>query len=302
MNRSKWLLLSALLGASACETFFTEPVTNGPVVQVSLVGPSAAVANYGDLTPALRDVRYVRFRFIRAGETRDTVVVGSVDSGMFHARVTLRPQEARDWLEIQAELRMANQLPLFRGHALLLSDDLAPRASIELTPVAYAIAVVGVPTITALGDTVSLGGQALFANDLPIQGASVTWVSTNPSVVEVVDGDQVVSRTNGSVSVTGSALGATVQRTVTVRQTPVVFTGIGPADTIIALGASFQARPFGEDRNGYPLLPGAFVEWSGRGGVAVETNGIVTATATGTSFVDASFGGTMHTGQVTVGP
>ncbi|MEX2048974.1 MAG: hypothetical protein WEB90_05295 [Gemmatimonadota bacterium] len=303
MSRRRWFVLSIVLAASGCESLFTEPAVDGLAVQVSLTGPSAASANYGDLSPALRDVRYVHFRFVRADGTRDTIVAGSLESGAFRARVTLRPQEARDWLEIQAELRMSNELPLFRGHALVLPSEFSPAASIELTPVAYSIgAPVPAPTITALGDTARLGGEARFANDMRIEGATILWESSNPSIAEVVDGDEIVPRTNGTVVMIGSSLGATIQRAVTVRQTPVALTGVGPADTTVTVGATFRARPFGEDRNGYPLLPGALVQWWGRGAVTVDANGEVRATASGTGFVDVSFGPTTHTAQVVVVP
>lgn len=298
--RRHWIALA--MSVAACEPSFTGPDDRGPTVQISLGGPAAASTVYGDLTPALRAVRYVHLQFIREGSSRDTLVAGSFTDGAFNARVSLRAQEAGDWLEILAELRMENQLALFQGHSLILSHALAPRASMELVPVAAEIIADHVPTMSALGDTVTLGGHAIFANNVPIPGAVVTWQSGNSATVEVIDGGRAVSRANGSAFVTGSALGATLRRTVSVRQVPIAVTGLGPADTTIAVGATFQARPFGEDANGHPLLPGAAVQWAGRGVVTVDANGAVRGNAAGVGFVDMFFETVIHTAQVTVTP
>lgn len=293
-----------ILGVAGCDALFVdlEPVGTDMEIRLTLTEHVQSQTSFGDLTGPLSAVRFARFRFVSGEAARDTVVAARFDGSSIEARVTLLGSETRGWLEIQAELLMGSQQVLFRGHALLQAHELAPHASIDLSPVAERVAAVLPLSLTALGDTVPLNGQVQMANGHAILGTVITWAALDPSVAEVVGGDRLVSRSNGSTTLTASALGATSAYVLVVRQTPVILTGIGPADTTVSSGSSFQARPFGEDRNGFPLLPGARVVWSAIGVVNVDSLGNVSASSAGLGFVEATLGADLHSARVTVTP
>lgn len=292
-----------LVGLAACDALLVEPAPTMPGegmrLALEVVHPQAS---FGDLSLPLSAVRYVRFRLIREGGIRDTLVAARVDAGSVGARLTLLPDEARGWLEIEAELRTEGQLVMFRGRGLVHTYELTPAATIQIVPVAHSIGSSMFLRPSALLDTIPLVGQAIFANGIPIEGAPFEWETLDASIVEVIPGGRLVTRSNGTTTLMGSSLGATREFQVTVRQNPVSLTGIGPADTTVTVGASFRARPFGEDRNGSPLLPGAGVQWSARGGVTVDAEGVVRAQSSGVAFVDATYGTVVHTAQVNVTP
>lgn len=298
------LVTTVLLGASlaACDALLVEPQPSATEVRLSVTGPLAAPGDLGDLSEALQAVREIHFELIHEGGSRDTTVAPMIERDTVRVRLALHPEEARGWLEIHAELRISGAQPLFRGVAVVQAYGVGPSMTVPLSPVAYTVTGWSLTTMTALGDTVALSGVVRFANNLPIEGAEVTWASDVPTVAGVVGGNLLVSRGNGTASITASSLGAETSQTLRVSQTPVVLSGVGPADTTVALGATFQARPFGKDANDYPLLPGANVQWAGRGAVSVESGGRVHANAVGTGFVDVTYGEVTHTATVTVTP
>jgi hypothetical protein len=213
----------------------------------------------------------------------------------------MRPEEARGWLEIQAELQSFSKHPLFRGQALVQAYALSPKVELELIPVASTFLLGPTPNFTSVGDTILLVAEARFATGQTIVGAPILWESSNPQVADILNGDLLVSRGNGSTTLTASSLGLSAARSAVVRQIPTVFTGMGPADTVVTVGAQFQMRPFGLDGNGFPLLPGARVQWTGTV-VSVDSFGVVTTTGAGPGSVRGASGATSHTIQVTVVP
>jgi hypothetical protein len=171
-----------------------------------------------------------------------------------------------------------------------------------VTPVATSIEGPEISPFTALSVTRVPAVFPLFASGLAIEGALTYWTSDAPSIVEALVTGGLVSRNNGTAIVTASSLGATRDYVVVVRQVPVVLTGVGPADTTVAAGATFRARPFGQDGSGHALRPGAAVFWSSTGSVTVNGDGLVTASSTGAGSVTATHGPASHTLQVTVVP
>jgi hypothetical protein len=280
-----------------------DPATAGPELQLSLV-PAATShdVTYGDLIGGLGPVRQVQFRFINEGVARDTLVRALREGSELHLRVLLRPEEAVGWLEVIAELQLEGGAPVFSGHGLVNARPAIPRATIELVPIASEIAGGGIPAFTALGIATTPAALAMFASGFPIEGARIDWTSDTPDVVEVVGGSQLVSRNNGSAIVTASSLGAVREYAISVGQVPAVLTGVGPADTTVSLGSTFQGRPFGQDANGHPLLPGAAVTWTASGAVSVDPRGVVTANGVGVGSIGVTANATSHYSQVTVVP
>jgi len=296
------LVLAAI--AYGCDSLLVEPAPLNEVeVALAITGPDAP--EYGDLSPGLAAVTSVRFHFVHEGGTRDTVFEARPRADQLFVRVGLRAEETVGWLEIEAALLMEGEEgpePLFRGLGLVDGFEIVPTVSIELRPVASRIDIPYVPPLTSLGDTVQLPAIVRFANDSIIEGAPVAWESEDPTVLEVLAGGRIVSRSNGAATLVARSLEAVSERDIGVRQTPVQMHGIGPADTTVTVGATYQARLFGLDANGYPLLPGANVQWSGTGAVSTYGDGTVTANSAGMGTVSARYSFSVYTAQVTVLP
>jgi len=303
--RRRHILAPALVALSlaACDALMVEPSPAGPDLRFALAPSGAVGASFGDLRPAMNRVRAVRFSFLHDGAARDTTVSAVLAGEALSARVTLRPDEAAGWLEIRAELLSEADEPMFRGHALARPVDIVPGVSLEVTPVASQLVISPAPQFTALGDTIVLAAAAYFATEQVIPGAPIVWESDRPDVAEVLAGNRLVSRGNGVATLTVSSLGFTVDQVAVVRQSPVVFTGLAPTDTTLAVGASYQLRPFGTDQNGYSLLPGARIDWSSiNARVRVDSLGVVTAQSAGAAQVDGTVSTTQHQALITVTP
>lgn len=299
------LLALSLLASAACDAFMTEPADAGTDFALVMAPEfhGSEDFSFGNLSGALASVRSVRLRLSYEGGARDTVasVLATGDTVRVHA--LLRPSEARGWLGIEAELLTNDARPLFQGRALVQAYRISPTARMVLLPVVSDFQVPWLPQrITALGDSVNLTVQARFANGDLIAGAPVDWVSDDPAIIDVVSPNRAVSRSSGHAVLSADILGVSRSFPVEVRQVPFILTGVAPADTVIAVGATYQARPFGTDRNGFPLLPGASVAWTGLGAVEVASDGTVTAVAPGEGTVQASLNGETWVARVTVTP
>lgn len=299
------MIFLALAAATACDGLFVAPAFPSDAVELrlafeGLVGPAA---EYGDLTPALAAVRRVAFRFVTARSVRDTIVAGRYDDGEIKVRVGLRPEEVMGWLDVRATLGGGPTEPLFQGRSIVDAYDVAPVVRMALEPVAHSLEILpAAPAFTAIGDTLALAALARFSTGYLIVGAVVAWSSRNPDIVEVLPDGRIVSRSNGMGTIEGAALGATSLVGVRVSQVPIQLTGVSPLDTTVATGRAFRARAFGEDRNGFPLLPGASLAWSATGSVAVDVNGSVSTLSPGVGEVRVTLGPVQHTITVNVIP
>jgi hypothetical protein len=156
--------------------------------------------------------------------------------------------------------------------------------------------------IDVLGQTLPLGGEVLFATGDVWLGARPIWLSDNPGVLEVQPGDVAISRSNGTARLRLSFEDLSREWVVRVAQRPVELWGVAPADTTVTVGASFPLRVFGQDRNGFALVPGARVAWLVGGGILVDSLGVLTATQAGPAFASAVLGNTQHTAVLTIVP
>jgi hypothetical protein len=298
---------AALLGAAVflagCEALLVEPMP-APEARFSFETTSQAVAAYGDLEPILEGVGSVQFRFVSGEHVRDTTVEARYDEHSLTARLTLRPEEAVGWLDVQATLRMAGTgYALFRGRALVQTYRTAPSAELAVEPVALTVEITpSSRTIRSLGDTLQLTAEVVSATGHVIEGAPVDWASLDLDVIEMLPDGRAIPRGNGTVTVRASSLGSQILRAYNVSQTVARFTGFGPPDTTIAVGDAFQLRPYGEDPDGFPLLPGADVPWVAGGSVSVGPTGTVTTATPGAGWVEVSIGGVLHRMDVTVTP
>jgi alpha-tubulin suppressor-like RCC1 family protein len=168
------------------------------------------------------------------------------------------------------------------------------RASIAVTPAN--------PTITALGATLQLSGQAQDANGSTIPGVTVTWSSINPAVATVDASTGVVTAVaNGTAVITATAPGgASGSTTVTVSQT-VKTVAVNPAGASLG-GGSTTFTVSVQDSLGSAIASPA-VTWTSLN-PAVATVGVstgeATAVASGQVAISATVGGITAYGVLTV--
>ena len=303
MRARGWATALALLATGGCDALMVEPAApEGIEVQLQ-VGPPDSPAQYGDFAHILAQVTRVRLTLIEGGSARDTVIPATFEGSTLRVRADLRPNEGHGWVELQARLSVPTGEAVFSGRSLLQTYRTSPKVVVQLVPVAATLLMPDdYPVQTALGDTIAFTAHAVFATGDTIHGAPVSYATRTPTVLELLDGARAVSRANGLGIVESSSLDVTVFRVVTVRQNVARLTGVGPGDTLLSVGDTFRARPFGEDPNGFPLLPGANVAWSGGGSVAVREDGRVAALTVGDGFVDVGSGSVSHRALVTVVP
>lgn len=300
MRRTTCVLAVAVSTIVAgCDALLVDPSETGAAgPELSIV--AAGAGDYGDLSPVFAKVELARFDITSSAGTRDTTVAVRLDDGALTARMRLRVDEARGWVEVRAAL-IGEGEQLFEAELLDYAYGVASERTLSVTPVVGAIlSGPAWPVMTAIGDTFVVQSQTLFGTGDTLSGVEVQWGSEDPGLVEVLGADRLVARSNGMLTMTGTALGKETSRLLTVAQVPVDVTGVAPTDTTIAVGETFYLRPFGQDVNGHPLLPGAMLAWTATGGVVVNEFGFVRGASPGPATVEVTFGGVTRTVTVQV--
>lgn len=236
------------------------------------------------------------------GEARDTVLPIVNDDGTARFRLLVTPQELRDGLTLEVELR-TGATSLFDGEGTTAgTSGPAPTISVALRPVTSRIFVSATPMdVDALGDTATLTADARMGTGLSIPGASIEWRTSDSEVLSILPGNRITPRANGRAILTATSGGTEANLSYVIRQNPANLVGAAPADTTVSVADAYQLRLLGEDPRGFPLLVGANVTWTATGTVTVDDEGYVTPTSEGVGSVTASTtGGVAYTVYVTV--
>jgi hypothetical protein len=301
MRRAVVVVPALLAALAACDALIVEPDGEVPI-SVQLQIEESVDTTFARV---LGKVQRARLSFDAEGFTLDTTVtVGlGADSagGVATARIALGLPRSAEVVTVRAELVLHNWVLFVADGVLTPGQPDAVR--LVLTPIAGVLRVGPGPTFDALGQSFALFSRVQFASDddWPIS-YQPEWTSEDPSIIEVQPGAVAVPRGNGVTNLVATfgnlhrIVGASVQ------QEPHLLTGLAPADTTISVGDSFPLRVFGEDANGYPLLPGTRITWVYGGGVSVDEDGILTAHTAGPAFVHGLLGSTQHTVNLTVNP
>ena len=146
-------------------------------------------------------------------------------------------------------------------------------------------------TLTAVGETLRLTATVLDQEGKAVEGAAVTWTSSNPAVVSVDEGGLATALINGWVQVSAASDGVTAVASIIVMQAPARVELRPASSTLGAPGETLQLYDTVFDRNGVPI-PGSGVAWtSGDDAVAtVSETGLVTAVGRGSTRITASTG------------
>jgi hypothetical protein len=240
-----------------------------------------------------------RLEISGSGFALDTVVPATPLGGTVVVRFVLSAPLPRGALTVRVELSAGARVLMAGGGTLQREGS----DRILLRPVADRLLAEPPPAdIDVLGQTLPLGGEVLFATGDVWLGARPIWLSDNPGVLEVQPGDVAISRSNGTARLRLSFEDLSREWVVRVAQRPVELWGVAPADTTVTVGASFPLRVFGQDRNGFALVPGARVAWLVGGGILVDSLGVLTATQAGPAFASVVLGNTQHTAVLTIVP
>lgn len=154
------------------------------------------------------------------------------------------------------------------------------------------------------GKTVQLTAAPKDANGNALAGRVITWASSNPVVATVSGTGLVRGVSAGSATITATSEGRSGTSVVTVKVSapaPVASVTVTPAAASLPVGSGVQLVAVARDSGG-TILQGRLMSWrSGDSLIAkVTAVGLVTAIATGGTFVIASSEGRSDTAQITV--
>lgn len=142
----------------------------------------------------------------------------------------------------------------------------------------------------AIGETAQFAAEVRDQFGNAMAGVSVTWSSSNTSVVTLDSSGLATAIGNGTATVTAAAAAATGSASVTMTQQPASISIVPTAFRLI-VGGSVALAASAEDANGHPVADVAFTWVSGDTAVAtVDGSGMAGATGLGTVDVIAASG------------
>ncbi len=156
-------------------------------------------------------------------------------------------------------------------------------------------------TLVSLGETVQLTATVQDANGQAVDGAAVTWSSSDEGVATVGAQGLVTAVSNGSATITARSGSVSATAAVTVMQTAHGIVLEPQMATLTRAGETVQLAAAVLDLNEQPV-DGATVSWasSDPGVAAVDDDGLVTAVANGSAGITASYGDISATARIEV--
>jgi alpha-tubulin suppressor-like RCC1 family protein/uncharacterized protein YjdB len=187
---------------------------------------------------------------------------------------------------------------LLMGAALLpLSCDSSTAPEVQISAVEI---VAPASTSISIGDTMRLSAIARDARGTTLAIVRVAWSSGRPEVATVDSTGRVVGVGEGRVGITASVDDheALVQLTIFA---PISDVSVTPHEVGLRVGASRQLSAALTDRAGDPVTGGR-LDWRSRNPqvAAVDSTGMVTSLALGTTTIIASVGGLADSARVVV--
>ena len=154
--------------------------------------------------------------------------------------------------------------------------------------------------LTTLDATVQLTAEVRDQNGRAMSGATVTWASSSAAVATVDGSGLMTAVGNGTTMVTATSGEASGSATVTVEQRVAEVRVSPDSVTLFAIGDTVRLAAEALDSNGYEVANAEFAWSSADSVVAVDSSGLVTAVANGTTVVTATSGEASGSATVTV--
>jgi trimeric autotransporter adhesin len=156
-------------------------------------------------------------------------------------------------------------------------------------------------SLTAIGETIQLTAAVKDQGGASMQGAAVSWRSSNDAVATVSSSGVVTAVANGTATITASSGTATGSAAVSVEQRPASVRLTPGTVTLPALRDTVTLRADVLDARGNAVAGGT-VQWStSNAAVAtVSPAGLVTAMGNGSAAITATAGSVNGAAQVSV--
>ncbi len=188
-------------------------------------------------------------------------------------------------------------------------DGVVGTVPVTVTPTAVATITIvpGNPTMT-VGTNLTLTALPFDASGSPLStvGRTITWTSTDPSIVTITAGGMLTSIAPGQALVTVQVDTATARTVVTVTSVPVATVTLSPSTVGLQLGQTAAVTATARDASGN-VLTGRPVTWSSSAPAVATVNtsatgnsNTITAVGSGSAAIRATIGGVQGVSTVTV--
>jgi uncharacterized protein YjdB len=186
--------------------------------------------------------------------------------------------------------------------ALVGCDDSPTDPPVDPQPSAVDVSAES-STLTFIGAETSLSAVVRDDTGSPIEGATVTWSSSDNAVVAVSTGGQATAVSSGTATITATSGSASGNVTLTVAQEPDSISINEEELLLVEVGGTEQLEVTLLDAGGAPIQD-ADITWSSSDETVatVTQDGVVTAVGSGTATVTAESGDFSATVEVQVQP
>lgn len=274
--------------------------------EVRIAASVEGVAGYSNVTvlpkpPASIELSSSTLPLTVGQESRLQATVRDADGGVLSGAPV-------DWKSSNTNVATVDGNGLVRGVGAgsatitATSGSVTDQAAVTVSPVpANAVVVSPGEATLFVGETLPLKATVTDANGDPLSGRPITW-STNSSGVATVSTSGVVTAVApGTATITASSEGKSGKSTITVKQVPVASVDMNPGELRLEIGqtGTITATPKSADGT---ALTGRSIAWSSRdpGVATVNSSGLVTAKAAGSTLIEATSEGVTGVTLVTV--
>ena len=185
------------------------------------------------------------------------------------------------------------------------SEGKTATSSVTVAPVPVASVTVSPATANLnVGQTLTLAARVADSTGAVLNGRAVAWVSNRTTVATVNATTGVVTAVaTGTATITATSGGKSGTSTITVAVVPVATVQVTPANATMLPGETLRLTARTLDAKGV-VLAGRPVAWiAGAPAIAsIDTTGLVTAVAVGSSVIVASSEGARTSVPITVVP
>ncbi|MEO6528707.1 MAG: hypothetical protein ABIP93_18970 [Gemmatimonadaceae bacterium] len=217
-------------------------------------------------------------------------------------RIQVPLQELTESMSAEVELRLGDR-PLFRATATsTLSSGAPTRIELPFVPIVDAVACgSGLVQLASFGQTLQLSGAALFASGDTLREVPVVWSVPANSSVNVSETGTVTALRDGDAVATCSAEGVTATRPVRVLAV-VSSIQVTPATATLVVGTSLTYAATLFDARGNVISTARPLTWSSTntGVASVSAAGVAIGVVAGAARIDATSGGAVGSGTLTV--